>query len=244
MKELLKKLEYNKCTDHLVFTGDVITKGPDSLRVVDFARRHGASCVRGNQDDRILLHRSTLATSPSSEAGKADKAQGDGGRAEAEEPEGKAELSELLGQKVRGEKKLARRMTDEQAAWLNSCPLMLRARDVNGLGDVVVVHAGLVQGVALEQQVGFFFLSLLGLGTAHGLIRMQLQDPFALMNMRTIHAKMRVPSANTNGMHWARLWNKLEARRRKPITVMYAAHPPVLPIPPIPPIPPRSRLPG
>ena len=41
------------------------------------------------------------------------------------------------------------------------------------------------------------------------------------MNMRTVHAKMRVPSAKTNGMHWARLWNKFEARRRKPVTVMY-----------------------
>lgn len=138
MKELLQKLEYNKYVDHLVFTGDVVTKGPDSLRVVDFARQHGASCVRGNQDDRILLHHRSLAPAASA-AGK---------------PQG-GELSEL-DKKVHDEKNLARHMTDEQAAWLDSCPLMLRARDVYGLGDVVVVHAGLVQGVALEQQVGPF----------------------------------------------------------------------------------------
>lgn len=137
VKELLQKLEYNKYVDHLVFTGDVVTKGPDSLRVVDFARQHGASCVRGNQDDRILLHHRSLAAAAAAGTPPAD-----------ESPE--------LDKKVHGEKKLARHMTDEQAAWLDSCPLMLRARDVYGLGDVVVVHAGLVQGVALEQQVGAF----------------------------------------------------------------------------------------
>jgi len=140
VKDLLHKLEYDRHTDHLVFTGDVVSKGPDSLEVVDFARKEDASCVRGNQDDRILLHyRNYRAHIGDPLQANDDAVEGD--------------VSEL-GKKMHVEKKLARKMTEKQAAWLESCPLILRANKVKGMGNVVVVHAGLVHGVDLMAQVG------------------------------------------------------------------------------------------
>src|ERR1700744_6498091 len=60
VEELLQKLDFDKERDHLIFTGDMIFKGPDSLGVVDLARDLGASCVRGNHEDRTLLALSSM----------------------------------------------------------------------------------------------------------------------------------------------------------------------------------------
>jgi hypothetical protein len=142
VRELLTNLNYDEHTDHLVLAGDLVTKGPDSLKVLDFARQHGVSCVRGNQDDRILLH---YHHHRSRGARPADSL-----RQEEEDPERKVSASE---KQLWVEKALARKLSKEQAEWLDSCPLILKADAVKGLGNVAVVHAGLVHGVPLEQQV-------------------------------------------------------------------------------------------
>ena len=36
--QLMNQISYNKDTDHLVFAGDMIFKGPDSAGVIDYAR--------------------------------------------------------------------------------------------------------------------------------------------------------------------------------------------------------------
>lgn len=40
--------------DRLVFVGDLVARGPDSLGVLDVARRVGAIVVRGNHEQRLL----------------------------------------------------------------------------------------------------------------------------------------------------------------------------------------------
>jgi hypothetical protein len=40
--------------DRLVFVGDLVARGPDSLGVLDVARRTGALVVRGNHEQRLL----------------------------------------------------------------------------------------------------------------------------------------------------------------------------------------------
>lgn len=40
--------------DRLVFVGDLITRGPDSLGVLDIARTTGAIVVRGNHEQKVL----------------------------------------------------------------------------------------------------------------------------------------------------------------------------------------------
>ena len=40
--------------DQLIFVGDLVARGPDSLGVLDIVRRTGALVVRGNHEDKIL----------------------------------------------------------------------------------------------------------------------------------------------------------------------------------------------
>jgi hypothetical protein len=176
VNSLLQNLAFNRQTDHLIFTGDLVSKGPDSLKVIDLAISQDASCVRGNHDDRLLLqYQHYRSRHPDDVLG-----------VEGAEPS------------IRDEKKLARRLTHQQARWLDSCTVILKLGHVDGgLGETVVVHAGLVHGVELERQ-----------------------DPSAVMNMRSIDERLRVPSHKPDGKHWAALWNKMETGVDKPVTVV------------------------
>ncbi|MBI5768960.1 MAG: metallophosphoesterase [Verrucomicrobia bacterium] len=40
--------------DRLVFLGDLVNRGPDSCKVIDLARQHGAICLLGNHELRLL----------------------------------------------------------------------------------------------------------------------------------------------------------------------------------------------
>lgn len=158
MGRLLKKVSFDaEAGDHLVFTGDMIHKGPDSAGVVELARGLKASCVRGNHEDRILLLRSQM---------KFDDT--------FSHPENDYNSNDASFRKV------ARELSDEQASWLQECPVILKVGQVDGMGDVLVVHGGLVPGVGLERQ-----------------------DLSSVMTMRTIDLDTHVPSASKkDGVPW------------------------------------------
>jgi hypothetical protein len=168
---LLEKAKFNPQYDHLITTGDMIDKGPDSLGVLDLLHGMNASCVRGNHEDRVLLTRSSLQHMLVAPTGIEDQSKS------AREDD--------------GERALARSLSKEQAAYLQSCPVILRIGDMSSLsGEVVVVHAGLVPGVPLENQ-----------------------DPISAMTMRIIDLATHMPSAEhdrKNSVPWARLWNKVQ----------------------------------
>jgi hypothetical protein len=48
--------------DRLVFVGDLVARGPDSLGVLDVVRRTGAVVVRGNHEQKLLDARDGLCT--------------------------------------------------------------------------------------------------------------------------------------------------------------------------------------
>ncbi|KAF7592648.1 hypothetical protein BBP40_012670 [Aspergillus hancockii] len=166
LERLLEEVSFNPDADHLIFTGDLINKGPDSLGVVDLARKYSASCVRGNHEDRVLSLRHNMIT-----AGKlADDSKDDNN------------LHRGLYSK---ERTLARQMSEEQANWLDTCPVILNVGQIKDMGQVVVVHAGLIPGVDLEKQ-----------------------DPYSVMNMLTVDLETHVPSSSRKGTKWTKLFNK------------------------------------
>ncbi|KAK2807669.1 hypothetical protein FQN51_000106 [Onygenales sp. PD_10] len=176
LQQLLEKVSFNpKKGDHLIFTGDLIAKGPKSVEVVELAQKHGASCVRGNNEDRVLLIRRELRipSSPRNRERSADKEPDQ--RDDDVQPDYK-------------ERVLADSLSDEQAEWLDTCPVMLKVGSITGMGDVVVVHGGLVPGVELERQ-----------------------DPSVVMSMRTIDLLTHVPSSSSKGMSWTKLFNKYQS---------------------------------
>lgn len=136
LKKLLKKINFdNKNGDHLIFVGDLITKGPDSPGVVQLAMDLGASAVRGNHEDRALL----LYTTDNKSSYPKDK----------------------LEKAVEDSLEVARSLTTEQREWLSSLPVVLRIGRIPGsgfspapwnAGDILVVHGGLVPALPVHKQ--------------------------------------------------------------------------------------------
>ena len=87
------------------------------------------------------------------------------------------------------ERKLAKSLTDSQLDWLQQCPVILRVGQIQGMGEVVVVHAGLIPSVPLERQ-----------------------DPFSCMNMRSVNLTTHMPLDNRDGAPWEKLWNYRQAK--------------------------------
>ncbi|KAJ5518236.1 Molybdenum cofactor biosynthesis MoeB [Penicillium expansum] len=169
--QLLEKVSFNqKGGDHLIFVGDLINKGPDSTGVVDLAREHSASSVRGNHEDRILLLRHEMEKAKTLTIPNDKKYSG-------------------FSSKELRERALARSLSDEQAQWLENCPVILNVGQVPGMGQVVVVHAGLVPGIELENQ-----------------------DPSSVMTMRTIDLDTHVTSPKKKGTNWAKTFNKYQSK--------------------------------
>jgi hypothetical protein len=153
LEALLSKLEFNKENgDHLILTGDLINKGPDSAGVLDSAMRLGASAVRGNHDNAVLNAdaeiRAKQAEPASASASSIDTdAEIDAGK-DLKIPEAGAPATKHS---------TAMALSREQIDWLAMLPLMLRVRIPEGVSsslgeDLVVVHAGIVPGIPLEEQ--------------------------------------------------------------------------------------------
>ncbi|KAL3471008.1 Metallo-dependent phosphatase-like protein [Aspergillus californicus] len=166
LERLLGEVSFNATRDHIIFTGDLIEKGPDSLGVVDLARDYNASCVRGNHEDRVLVLRHDMA--------------------EANITDDSMDAAHATNTKSA---QLARALNEDQANWLDACPVILNVGQITNMGQVVVVHGGLVPGVDLEKQ-----------------------DPYSVMNMLTIDLPTHVPSSSRDwGTKWTKLFNKHQA---------------------------------
>jgi hypothetical protein len=184
---LLSEVQYEARTDHLIFVGDFISKGSDSSAVIDLAMSARASCVRGNHEDHVVLaYRDMYAHRMTEEQQEYKKikvplppAPGmpeDMQQNEDETPNFEGVAFEH-GSVV--DRNLARNLTKRQIDWMAACPVILDVGQVRGMGNVHVVHGGLVPGVRLEKQ-----------------------DPVGVMHMRTIDLDSHVPSSSPRGMSW------------------------------------------
>ena len=169
-QDLLDRVSFDKKMDHVILTGDLINKGPDSPGVVQLAMDIGATAVRGNHEDRVLLAhlamRTALAPGTAGEsAGGLLNAVFGGGKDVAARPD-ETDTLELtpFSHGDFADRETAASLSPKQIRWLESLPVMLRVGDLGGsMGNLVVVHAGLVPGLPLDRQ-----------------------DPWAVMNMRTL----------------------------------------------------------
>jgi hypothetical protein len=160
VEKLLDEVKFDTARDHLIFTGDLIEKGPDSLGVIDLAREYNASSVRGNHEDRVLTLRHDMI--------------------EANVTDDSFDHVHPLDAKSR---QLARQLNPEQAEWLDALPVILNVGQITNMGQVVVVHGGLVPGVDLDKQ-----------------------DPYSVMNMLTIDLPTHVPSSSRDkGVKWTKV---------------------------------------
>lgn len=193
LNQLLASIQFNAATDHLVFTGGIIGGAPYSSSIINLARQNNASCVRGLVEDRVLLTRQRLKAMGAMLEGELHNGLAPPKLYVENQPADAFEAEELA---------LARTLTDSEAAWLESCPLILRVGDIKldreseaghdrierkpNTADhesLVVVHAGLVPGLPLNHQ-----------------------DPLTLMSVKSIGLKTRVPSnVLAGGVRWSRV---------------------------------------
>ena len=235
LDNLLSQAQYEARTDHLIFTGDLISKGPSSSAVVDLAMTARASCVRGTHEDRVLLAHRDILLNPTDDHKKKPKKESEPPpspgvpgssspniAAASEdipttaEAESETEDEEALAHGSISDRKLAHELKTEQIDYLATCPVILTLGLLPKLGTTHIVHAGLVPGVAPDQQ-----------------------DPIGVMTMRALDLKTYVPSSNpatSNPLNskdgakdrdqkkknkigrpsltvpWHKLWNRFQAR--------------------------------
>lgn len=173
---LLDKVSFNKKADHLILTGDMIAKGPDSRGVLDLIMDLGATAVRGNHEDRVLLAHArlhSLQVQLDLDAREDSSDVRDEKLADNEAFTHNNEYKDRL---------LAKQLSRKQIEWLKKCPVILRVGNIEGMGQVLVVHAGLVPGLNLNAQ-----------------------DPYFAMNMRTIDLKTHIPSDSREGTPWIKV---------------------------------------
>lgn len=135
--------------DRVVMVGDLVAKGPESLGVLRLLRELGAESVMGNHDANLLRHR---------------RARQNG--------ESRPDTSDAI-------KKIARKLDDDDWAWLEALPYTI---DLPAHG-ALVVHAGLVPGVSIDRQ-----------------------RPDDMLTMRSIRADGTASKRLDEGTPWARLW--------------------------------------
>jgi Calcineurin-like phosphoesterase len=121
----------SRTIDHIVFVGDLVSKGPHSLKVVDLAMKLNASCVLGNHDYNLLDWMGFI----DAQGNKVDRMVIDEG-----------DLFKGSDKEV-----IPGGFNVQAARWLFQCPYILRVGKVDG-EDLVAVHAGLYPGKSLEDQ--------------------------------------------------------------------------------------------
>jgi bis(5'-nucleosyl)-tetraphosphatase (symmetrical) len=52
--EMIRTLSYDKKSDRIILLGDLVDRGPDSLAVIQKARRMGLECVMGNHEQKVI----------------------------------------------------------------------------------------------------------------------------------------------------------------------------------------------
>lgn len=178
--KLLRKVDFNEDLDHLVLVGDTISKGPDNVGVLDELIRLNATSVRGNHEDNVLWEARRIAAS---------------------DDESSLSVSDEVkeARKKDKDRELLRSLKPRHVKYLHEMPLMLHIPSLpQATGatskkhspiteHILVVHAGLVPGVNLKKQ-----------------------DPYFVMNMRSINRRTLVPSAlraGKNAKPWFDVWN-------------------------------------
>lgn len=227
LTQLLEKIDYNRKHDQLILLGDFISKGPNSIKVLDDAIKYDAIGVRGNHEDEILDIYAQFRdiTPPLTYPPHASKSAATFGRpipkASLKPTEGEEWLQPTITVHPRAaetashhdiaeqgldeskDRVLALALSPAHIDFLQKCPAMLKLGHVksNG-GEGVAVHGGLLWNITdLEDQ-----------------------PPEIIFRLRSLlPPDYKIPT-DDKGAPWARLYNAEQKKISKPkdrVTVFY-----------------------
>lgn len=210
LEALLEKVGFIHGMDHIVATGDMVAKGPDSPAVVDRLMALNASAVRGNHEDRILLAHRELA-----------RKFGAGREIDALQRQNrKGEMAELA---------VVRSLSQEHIDWLANLPVILTIDALR----IYVVHAGLVPGVDLDNQDPWAVMNMRSLAYPREELRAKNNEPPRRRRRRdgddvddpsiSFDRSVWVPLETPDGEMWFDAWNEYQMRFKKweRYTVLY-----------------------
>ncbi|GJJ71784.1 hypothetical protein EMPS_04141 [Entomortierella parvispora] len=208
----LKKISYDKKEDSLILAGDIVTKGDQSLGIIDRARELGAYCVRGNHDDKVVRWRGFLDSLSLVELQSLDETDPENDdyhrnedvEIDMEDPSSQMKMSPLKKDpswrpKIPSDLNrksphyhLARSMSKAQYQYLRKCPLILSLpRELSPHNiPVHVVHAGIDPSRDILKQ-----------------------KPWVLVNVRNLLKDGTPSNQRDRGLGWAKAFNELHCEK-------------------------------
>ncbi|RKP32674.1 Metallo-dependent phosphatase [Metschnikowia bicuspidata] len=187
LRELLRKIKYNKAHDNLVVLGDFISKGRDSIGVLEELIAANAQCVIGNHEYDVLRYYTHFhrLKDPQFVNAKGDKTHSVASK----------------GKELKPEFQLARKLQPNHIKYINSCAVMYKLGKVPvhskntdssyTTGQGVAVHAGLQWDLTAD---------------------LDGQDSLLCISMRSylgpFYNETTDDPSEHNAVSWSKIWNK------------------------------------
>ncbi|PSK51680.1 hypothetical protein B9Z65_2947 [Elsinoe australis] len=237
---LLKAVNFNPASDHLVHTGDVIAKGPDSAGVIDRLIALNASGVRGNWEDRLLVSRTSFHPSKLKHINKPkyDPAQhtvvtGNALSPSQVPPHSSHPDPDLLPHSSKPELSTLR-LKPHHITYLTSLPLILSipalpsSRPLFSTSDLPNPHPLANLTTTSPHHLPLPVLNS-PLHVVHAgllpIVPLLRQDPHSTMNMRFVSPSSHQPFAHYHKgtVRWTRVWNWYQRRLERGIRLPHVA---------------------
>lgn len=199
LRKLLRKLNFRRRTDHVLMLGDFIAKGPDSIKVLEFAIDNKIDCIFGNHELYVLQNYAKFhqLDAPRFTEGESD-----------------IRIEGLFNEDP--EYLLAKKLEPHHIDYINKCLVIkklgkvpVHGRDEDGglkYTNGVAVHGGLRWDIPFEEQDSEKCLEMRSYIGPY--FNESTDDPF-----------------EENAVSWSKIWNKKQKEMPKKDThVVYYGH--------------------
>lgn len=189
LRKLLRKVHYNKKSDHILVLGDFITKGPDSIKVLDFLIDNKIDCILGNHEWYVLQNYANFhgLDSPYFVAGNSTLAL----RSLDLNGKGFIEDPEYL---------LAKKLQPHHVKYINQCGMIKELGKVPLHSNKNNGHYGSAQGLAVHAGLRWDLTDDLN-----------EQDPTDCLEMRSylepFYNETTDDSHTERAVSWSKIWN-------------------------------------
>lgn len=189
LRKLLRKLDFNRKTDHILMLGDFIAKGRDSMKVLEYAIDNRLDCIFGNHELYVLQNYAQLHRLDEPQFIK-------------EVGSSSVDIRSLFNNDP--EYLLAKTLQPHHVEYINSCLVIKRLGKVplhksSEKGGVkytngVAVHGGLRWDIPFEEQDSQKCLEMRSYIGPH--YNVSTDDPF-----------------EKNAISWSKIWNKKQKKK-------------------------------
>jgi hypothetical protein len=209
LKRLVTKVSFDPTRDRLMLLGDMISKGPHSPQVLDYAMSVKALCVRGNHGTAALSYYAKLHNLPAPKirpphSGKSDNT--DNCKRTLLSNDDASDEPLVTIQNKANDKLMSRLLQPRHVEYIGTCPAIidLGAVGFNGT-NAVAVHGGLQWNItSLEDQ-----------------------DPHVVFTIRSYAPPdYSQPLESAEGKSWSLVWNQKQYEKplHDRLTVFYGHH--------------------